>query len=445
MIVELTLENFKSFSEAATVRFAAGTTSRLSGNLLRQKNGERFVKSMALFGPNASGKTTVVDGLYVLKGFVLSSGGEQKPTSRIWGIDPFLLEESSSKRPSRIAAVIDLEGDRYTFDVSATTERVWKETLTVQHTAKQPSRKTATKVLIERTWDPGQARYSTALDVTLGSELTRISAKEQTTPNRLLIGKLASMNSAIARRILEWFDEDLEFYDMHRNPESEAAALAQTARLLKEDAAFAEVMTRFMKDADTGIQALHVADEITREPVYSELDKKWEWKEGTRPELLFEHAAAGGTKAISFHRQRESSGTLRFVALLAAILRPGPRRRLVCIDELSASMHPDLVRRLLRVVHSGSYNRSGNQVLFTTHDTHLIDPSELLRRDQITICGKDRAGRSATLRLDEFQDAARSDANLQRQYLQGRFGGVPQFGPTLEDVPVDDEPLEVGP
>jgi uncharacterized protein len=132
------------------------------------------------------------------------------------------------------------------------------------------------------------------------------------------------------------------------------------------------------------------------------------------------------------------------VALLAALLHPSPRRRLVCIDELSASMHPDLVRRLIQIVHSSSYNRLGNQLLFTTHDTHLMDPDELLRRDQVTICSKDHFGLSTTARLDEFHDAARSDANLQKQYLQGRFGGIPQFGPTLEDVPVDDEPLEVG-
>jgi hypothetical protein len=100
---------------------------------------------------------------------------------------------------------------------------------------------------------------------------------------------------------------------------------------------------------------------------------------------------------------------------------------------------------LIRIVHSSKYNKAGNQSLFTTHDTHMMDTGELLRRDQVTICAKDRFGRSTTRRLDEFHDAARSDANLQKHYLQGRFGGIPRFGPTLEDVPADDEPLEVSP
>jgi uncharacterized protein len=100
-------------------------------------------------------------------------------------------------------------------------------------------------------------------------------------------------------------------------------------------------------------------------------------------------------------------------------------------------------RRYLPKNGTTDYNPLGNQLLFTTHDTHLMDPNELLRRDQVTIFSKNRFGRSTTKRQDAFQDAARSDANLQKQYLQGRFGGIPQFGPTLEDVPVDDEPLEV--
>ena len=64
MIIQLTIENFKSFLESTTIDFASGTASRLTGNLLRHRNGERFVKSMALYGPNASGKTTVLDGLH---------------------------------------------------------------------------------------------------------------------------------------------------------------------------------------------------------------------------------------------------------------------------------------------------------------------------------------------------------------------------------------------
>jgi len=216
--------------------------------------------------------------------------------------------------------------------------------LKVQHTTRQPSRKTTAKPLIERTWDPNKKIYSTTLHEGLGTELTRIAVIEQTTPNRLMLGKLASMNSDVASRIIEWFDEDLEFYDMHRNPFSENDVLAETVRHLKENPTFAALVERFMKDADTGIRELRVVDEKAVEPVFSESDKTLEFKESIKPGLSFRHATGDGSE-IFFRRQQESSGTLRFVALLAAILQPSTRRRLVCIDELSASMHPDLVRR----------------------------------------------------------------------------------------------------
>jgi uncharacterized protein len=442
MITKLTIENYKSFLESTTIDFASGTASRLSGNLLQHRNGERFVKSMALYGPNASGKTTVLDGLYALWAFVLFSSQDQKPTSRIPRFEPFALDQPSSKRPARIALTIDLGGDRYTLDVSATADRVWNEVLKVQRTTTQPSRKATTKPLIERTWNPDKKKYSTTLHEDLGTELTRSAVIQQTTPNRLMLGKLASMNSDVASRIIQWFDDDLEFYDMHRNPLTQDAVLAGAARLLKENPTFAAIVERFLRDADTGVREFRVVDEEAIESVVSESDGKLEFKKRTQPSLTFRHTTRDGSE-IFFRRQQESSGTLRFVALLAAIVQPSPRRRLVCIDELSASLHPDLVRRLIRIVHSSRYNPLGNQLLFTTHDTHLIDPNELLRRDQITICSKNRVGRSTTLRLDAFHDAARSDANLQKQYLEGRFGGIPQFGPTLEDVPVDDGPLEM--
>jgi len=443
MIIELTIQNFKSILEPTTISFASGSATKLSGNLLRHSNGERFVKSMALYGPNASGKTTVLDGLYALKTFVLFSSMDQNPTSPIQLAQPFALDKSSLKRPTIISLTIDLEGARYTLDVSVTSSRVWSETLKVQHLTKQPSRKATSKILMERTWDSKSKHYSTSLDEVLGPQLTRKAALEQTTQNRLMLGKLASLNSEIARSIIEWFDVDLDFYDLHRNPSVEEVKLAQTARLFKADKQFAARITRFMVDADTGIQTLRVDQEKTYNPEFSESEKKFEFKESIGPPgLSFRHTTQDGSE-VFFRRGQESSGTVRFVALLVAILQPSPRRRLVCIDELSASMHPDLVRRLIRIVHSSSYNKLGNQVFFTTHDTHLIDPTELLRRDQVTICSKDRFGQTTTRRLDEFQDEARSDANLQKQYLQGRFGGVPVFGSTLEDVPVDDMPLEV--
>ena len=442
MIVELAIENYKSIRDRMVVSFAASKTTKLSGNLLQQTNRERFVKAMALYGANASGKTTVLDALCALYELVLFSSQDQKPTERIPRFEAFALDKACAKLPSTISLTIDLDGNRYAFSVSASSDRVWQETLHVKAVTKSPSRKSKSHTLISRVWNRRAKLYDIQLSEELGPPTTIAAAQEQTPPNRLMLGKLASLNSELASSILEWFDEDLGFYDMYRNPFAERVTLGETAKLLKKGGAFAELVTSFVCDADIGIRRMQVFDLKTVEPQPTESDQNPEMKIVSRPGLLFHHLTEDGIDQ-AFRARSESSGTLRFVALLTAILKPGNRRRLVCVDELSASLHPDLVQRLLGIVHSSEYNPNGNQLFFTTHDSHLINPDHLLRRDQVTICEKDRYGRSSTVRLDSFHDGARSDANLQKQYLQGRFGGIPQFGPKLEDVPVDDKPLEI--
>ena len=84
-----------------------------------------------------------------------------------------------------------------------------------------------------------------------------------------MLGKLASLNSEIGRRIIQWFDEDLEFYAMHRNPFVEDAVLSDTARHLRDDPPFAAIVERFMRDADIGIRDLRIVDEKVVGPVLS--------------------------------------------------------------------------------------------------------------------------------------------------------------------------------
>ena len=263
MLVELRIRNFKSFREEVVVSFAASTTSKLSGNLLRQRNGERVVKSMGLYGPNASGKTSILDAMYALKTFVLFSSQEQKPTSKIPFFEPFALEKTAANSPSTIRVTFDLDGDRFFLEVSATPTRVHKELLTVQRLTKQPSRKSTKTTLIDRTWAQEDQAYETVLHKDLGPDLTRAAAIEQTTQNRLLLGKLASMNSGLAGNLIKWFDDDLDFYDMHRNPGAESVMLTETAKLLRDDDQFSALIKQFMKDADIGIQDLQIVNEKT--------------------------------------------------------------------------------------------------------------------------------------------------------------------------------------
>ena len=153
------------------------------------------------------------------------------------------------------------------------------------------------------------------------------------------------------------------------------------------------------------------------------------------------HAADGG-ELISFSLQAESEGTLRYLLICARLLMACRNSSLVVIDELDSSLHPQLARRVVRLLQSPEFNRSGAQLVFSTHDVTLMDP-QLLRRDQIMLTEKNARGAAELYSLWDFERMPRNDAAWAKNYLAGRFGGVPIFGASMADIQQSDEPTTV--
>lgn len=99
------------------------------------------------------------------------------------------------------------------------------------------------------------------------------------------------------------------------------------------------------------------------------------------------------------------------------------------IDELDTSLHTLLVRELVHLFHQPDINTGGAQLIFTTHDTSLLDAPNLLRRDQIWFVEKDQDQASTLVSLSEF--SPRKNEALERGYLIGRYGGIPFLNQSL--------------
>ena len=142
---------------------------------------------------------------------------------------------------------------------------------------------------------------------------------------------------------------------------------------------------------------------------------------------------AEGYEQFDFEED-ESKGTQRFFSIVGPFLDALEAGALVVADELDCSMHPLLTRKLLELFQSSHLENRGAQLLFTTHDSTLLDP-ELFRRDQIWLVEK-RQGASEFFSLYDFNTDARprNTEAFQRNYLAGRYGGTPYFGATLEDL-----------
>lgn len=143
--------------------------------------------------------------------------------------------------------------------------------------------------------------------------------------------------------------------------------------------------------------------------------------------LLFRHVTENG-EAV-FDLMDESNGTRNLLFLSGPVLDVLANGQVLIIDELDTSLHTLLVRELVRLFLSPAANPRGAQLIFTTHDTSLLDAHELFRRDQIWMVEKDRDQASSLVALSEF--SPRKGEALERGYLMGRYGGVPFIADSL--------------
>lgn len=131
----------------------------------------------------------------------------------------------------------------------------------------------------------------------------------------------------------------------------------------------------------------------------------------------------------------ESNGTKRFIAIAGPIVDALDKGSLLVVDELDCSMHPLLTQKLVELFHSEQSNPNGAQLVFATHDSTLMNPS-LFRRDQIWFSEKDSKAATRLFSLCDIDRTPRRQEAFEKNYLAGRYGAVPSFGPALEDYEV---------
>jgi len=241
----------------------------------------------------------------------------------------------------------------------------------------------------------------------LGGEKRRLETL--TRPNSLFISAAAQNNHPQLEPLYHWFSRYLRY----ATPDGLARRVAFTSRLFAQQRTLVERIRELVRYADLGILDVRLEAEEQAE----------RGKGGLERRLRFRHAAAG--EPADFPLEDESDGTREWFALLGPVVDALTVGGCLVADELDASLHPDLTVALLGLFQDPTLNPAGAQLVFTTHDTGLLHPLHQwhLRRDQVWLAEKSPEGASTLVALSDFRP--RGDANLERQYLAGRFGGLP--------------------
>jgi AAA15 family ATPase/GTPase len=435
LVLRFTLENHQSFRDEASLSLV---DERLRTAVPQRGAWADYTRRVAaIYGANASGKSALLDGLKFMLNVISSSATGWSGRKRLPHA-PFRLDENSMKTPSTYVLDFVLDGIRHEYGFSLTSERIMQEWLFVYPTGRQ-------RILFER--EGPELRFGRGLK---GGETT---LDRLTGPRELVLSRGAVSNNSQLRQIFEALTSQItlaEFDESNRRDRlrtviSEVAdgSLDITDLLIMLRVADVGIMSAEVshdEDMPDNVGRIFkaimkaVADEgqhmgAENSPSMSDEDLAL-MSEKLANNLIFQHCGAGG-KSYPLSSNVQSTGTLTWLSLAAPALHAIRTGGVLVIDELDASLHPQLAQVLVHMFASDEFNRRGAQIIFTTHDIYFMSPSSEARLEpqDIWLIEKNREGVSQLYPLSDFP--VRSDQNLARRYLHGRYGAIPSVAPAF--------------
>lgn len=419
MLINFRVRNYRSLRDQAELSLIVPEWVNSADVVKYVPPGERAkVGTVAgIYGSNASGKTTVLRALWTMRRMIVDSHERWKPSRNI-PYDHFFTKSAHGK-PIMFDADLLIEGARYQYGFSYNDKRILQEWL-------YEFPKSRRRLLFERD-SSGEVEYRFGRGVRgrmpVIADLTR--------PNSLFLSAAATNNHPDLTPLVKWFDDRLTRTAPSDRGEHSIRAAAQ----LRDGMDRARTV-ELLKFADLGISGLRIAESKIADDLKDRLTKVMElmdpdgsydevFFEEVTNRVIFEHSGQDGEE-VQLDLSDESDGTQAWLALLLPLMRTLRDGGILLVDELDASLHPSLASEIVRMFHDAETNPKAAQLIFNTHDPSLMGSllgDTPLRRHEVWLTEKDRSGATHLYPLTDFQP--RKAENLERGYLQGRYGGVP--------------------
>lgn len=407
MIVEFSVENYRSIAEKQTLSFVASKhKSDAEGTPAVEEAGfpHKLLTSVVIYGANASGKSNL---LRALNSFVLRIA--RSATRSDHDIESFRLDPALARKPTRFEITFLRGGVRYQYGFALDSEKVHDEWLLVY-----PTR-------TPQLWFERSAGRSPKFGPQLKGEKRRIY--QLTRPDALYLSVAAQFNHEQLGSFHKWLlDHIIVLQARYVSP-------IVTAEMVASGPEGAAAVAEMLKVADFGIGGVIARrhQSISKNEARTIDTPKYLFPAGNDEyfEVRTSHCREDGSIVNFDLFSDESDGTYRYFSILAPLFQCLSRGGLISVDELDDSLHPALVRRIISWFHHTKMNATSAQLLFNTHDTTLLDTT-LFRRDQIWFTEKDTAGKTKLYSLLDF--SPRRTESLQKGYLEGRYGAIPFLG-----------------
>lgn len=412
MVLWFSLSNFFSIKDTITVSFEAekiATTSArdLADNVFTAEK-KQYLKTVGIFGPNASGKSSIYKALLFCTRLILDSHNNHEGGN--FNFVPFKFD-GYHEQPSAFAIRFVCGGTEYEYAFSLNQKEIISESL------RDFSGGRGAKVFLreEKVGKPKNQIYSFGE----GCFVRPLDVAQSTGRSTLFISRAAQMDRELAKKIYQFFLG--EFYvGLPLIPNQYAVEVFKRNKKLLLEA---------LRMADSDIVDMEIRKERVTVPALAQ-DPRFGVQPAMQqkiiPRFLTKHKR---NPDIQFDLlTEESEGTVQIFSLLLVLLDICQNGKTLVADEFDLRLHSAMSDFIINLIHASDKA----QFLFTSHNTNLISTKKF-RRDQICFTNKKEDGSTEFYSLYDFKDF-RENMDAEKGYLQGRFDAVPYTAASVESI-----------
>ncbi len=394
MLHRYAFSNFQSFKEHTAISLQLDARVPMTDWSRTSDSGERLSTVMAVVGPNASGKTSLLKPVLFMHWF-MSQSFKLAPDAEL----PFAQHKDTPEEPSEFEAEVDFDGSLWRYTLRTTRKQVLHESLYVK-------RERMNYVFV-RDWNAATQSY----DIKQKDFGFTPSEARKVRPNASLISTAAQYGVALAQRITASYIHSNIYQYGRLVLGQDAMSRAAGHFALQEEQR--QQMVKLLAGWDLGLD-----DVLVREVELLTQDGS-----KTKHRLPFGVHKSRSPKPFVLPFLDESSGTQGAFVLLSRVLPALQSGGLAVIDEFENDLHPHMLEPILDLFANPATNPHKAQLLFTCHAMEVLN---VLHKSQVTLVEKDEFNESSAWRLDSVQ-GVRSDDNFYAKYMAGAYGAVPQL------------------
>ncbi|XVJ66874.1 MAG: ATP-binding protein [Lacibacter sp.] len=423
MLLEFTISNYRSIKEKTTFSLIAEPARSKSDNIfaaeIAKKEKVRLLKTAAIYGPNASGKTNILKAFNAFVMFIVDSN--LKAGEDISFYDPFTFDKATESTPTYFClSFIGPQNVKYVYEFEYNSQEIISENLFYYP-------KGSKTILFTRSKDTDPEDL-----IHLGKLGSIYRNKEiKVFKNKLILSKFGEDEPHELLSLVYIHFLKYKFLNLNSRNRTINRQRFELNELFVTDKWFQDSINFLINSGDLMINEIQITENNQED-----LKFQGELPESIKKRLFreFKYKIAGNHNYFDGERligqkslpiSQESKGTEILYDLGGTILKSLNDGSVLFVDELETSLHPNLCKLLIDIFQSPSLNTNGSQLIFTTHDVTLLDKS-LFRKDQIWICQKDKFGSTDVYSIQDFKEV-REETPFARWYLAGKFGGLPKI------------------